>query len=143
VATRKYNSYTIDQLKEAVSTSFSIAQVLRLLDLAPVGGNYSTMRVKIAKHSIDTSHFTGMLWNKNKSLKDYSEYKRNGNLKNKLIKQEGHICMNCQNAKWQSLPIPLELHHINGNSTDNSRENLQLLCPNCHFQTPNFRGRNI
>ena len=37
----------------------------------------------------------------------------------------------------------LELHHINGNPTDNRLENLQILCPNCHSKTNNFRGKNI
>lgn len=39
--------------------------------------------------------------------------------------------------------IPLELHHINGDHTDNRLENLQVLCPNCHALTDNYRGRNI
>ncbi len=37
----------------------------------------------------------------------------------------------------------MALHHINGEGTDNRLENLQLLCPNCHSQTPNFSGRNV
>lgn len=35
----------------------------------------------------------------------------------------------------------MELHHINGNHFDLRLENLQLLCPNCHAQTDNYRGR--
>ena len=37
--------------------------------------------------------------------------------------------------------IPLELHHIDGNNKDNSLSNLQLLCPNCHALTNNYRNR--
>ena len=37
----------------------------------------------------------------------------------------------------------LELHHINGISSDLRLENLQILCPNCHSYTDNWRGKNI
>ena len=43
---------------------------------------------------------------------------------------------------WNGQTIPLELHHVNGNNKDNSLENLQLLCPNCHALTSNYRNRN-
>lgn len=38
--------------------------------------------------------------------------------------------------------IPLQLHHIDGNSLNTKEENLQLLCPNCHSLTQNFGSRN-
>lgn len=38
-------------------------------------------------------------------------------------------------------PITLQLHHIDGNPTNNSLNNLQLLCPNCHSQTENYCGK--
>jgi hypothetical protein len=31
---------------------------------------------------------------------------------------------------------------VNGNRDDNRLENLRLLCPNCHSQTPTYCGRN-
>jgi len=42
-----------------------------------------------------------------------------------------------------NLPIPLELHHIDGNQTNVSLDNLQLLCPNCHTLTDNYRGKGV
>ena len=35
----------------------------------------------------------------------------------------------------------MELHHINGDHTDLRIENLQILCPNCHALTDNYRGK--
>lgn len=52
-------------------------------------------------------------------------------------------CSKCGLEEWQGQKIPLEIHHINGNSSDNRLENLQYLCLNCHAITDNFRGRNI
>ena len=34
----------------------------------------------------------------------------------------------------------LEIDHVDGDGTNNSRENLRVLCPNCHALTPNFRN---
>ena len=39
--------------------------------------------------------------------------------------------------------LVLQLHHINGNNTDNRLENLMFLCPNCHSITENFAGRGL
>lgn len=60
-----------------------------------------------------------------------------------LVDECGGVCVICRQATHNDLPIPLELDHINGNSDDNSRENLRVLCPICHSRTPTFRGRNI
>lgn len=32
----------------------------------------------------------------------------------------------------------LQVHHIDGDCTNNKEENLQLLCPNCHAKTENY-----
>jgi 5-methylcytosine-specific restriction endonuclease McrA len=37
-------------------------------------------------------------------------------------------------------PIPIELHHKNGDHYDNSLDNLEILCPNCHAQEDNNSG---
>ena len=52
-----------------------------------------------------------------------------------------HKCECCNNTEWNGLPIPLELHHINGIHSDNNLSNLQILCPNCHAQTSNFSSK--
>lgn len=51
-------------------------------------------------------------------------------------------CESCMRITWQGHPIPLDLHHKNGDSKDNRLENLELLCPNCHRMTENWGTRN-
>lgn len=34
------------------------------------------------------------------------------------------------------------LDHVNGDPTDNRRENLRLICPNCDSQLPTYKSRN-
>ena len=56
---------------------------------------------------------------------------------------KNHRCELCGLSEWMSSPIPLELHYRNGVRTDNSLENLELLCLNCHAFTDNYRVKNI
>lgn len=51
-------------------------------------------------------------------------------------------CEVCNITEWGGKLAPLELHHKNGQSKDNSFENLQIICPNCHAQTHNYRASN-
>jgi DNA-binding CsgD family transcriptional regulator len=66
-------------------------------------------------------------------------------LKNRLINEglKENRCEICGIAEWLGKPLSIELHHVNGNGTDNRLENLQLLCGNCHSQTDNWGGRGI
>jgi 5-methylcytosine-specific restriction endonuclease McrA len=57
-----------------------------------------------------------------------------------IIEQDGK-CNNCGIDKWQGYLLTLELEHKNANNKDNSRDNLEALCPNCHSLTPSWRGK--
>jgi hypothetical protein len=48
----------------------------------------------------------------------------------------------CGITDWHGAHLTLELDHISGVRSDNRIENLRWLCPNCHSQTPTFRGYN-
>lgn len=61
--------------------------------------------------------------------------------KKDLIAIRGRRCECCKRSKWLGKPIPLEIHHVNPPSE--CLDDLQLLCPNCHALTPNYRGRGI
>jgi 5-methylcytosine-specific restriction endonuclease McrA len=154
------NKYTKENLELIVSECYSVRQVLIRLGLKEAGGNYQNIKTRIKQFEIDTSHFHGPLWSKgktwskNKDLSSrlvknscyssglpYSSYK----LKIQLLKLKimAPVCVMCDLTKWLDSDIPLELHHINGDKFDNRIENLQLLCPNCHSFTDNYRAKNM
>jgi DNA-binding CsgD family transcriptional regulator len=66
------------------------------------------------------------------------------NLKLRLLRAglKTNACESCGLHEWNGQAIALALHHVNGDRYDNRLENLQLLCPNCHSQTPNFGVKN-
>ena len=66
-------------------------------------------------------------------------------LKRKLIEDgiKAECCERCGRSEWMGKPIPLELHHNDGDRFNNVFSNLTVLCANCHAQTPNHAGRSI
>lgn len=67
-----------------------------------------------------------------------------GHLKVRLVAAglKGERCEECGISEWLDEPLSMQLHHVNGDGTDNRLENLQFLCPNCHSQTDTYGGRN-
>jgi 5-methylcytosine-specific restriction endonuclease McrA len=53
-----------------------------------------------------------------------------------------YCCSQCGIFEWLGRPLALQIDHINGIHNDWRVENLRMLCPNCHSQTPTFAGRN-
>lgn len=149
--------FTKIEIDNAVQQSLSIADVCRKLGVLPKGGNYKTVKSKITFYNFDTSHFTGKAWNVGsryrplivaKPLSEIlisdSSYVSIGSLKKRLYKEglKSPKCECCGIESWNGLPIVFDLDHINGINTDHRLENLRILCPNCHSQTPTFKGKN-
>jgi len=60
-----------------------------------------------------------------------------------LIEQDNK-CSICKISPiWNNKTLKFHLDHINGDNGNNKRENLRLICPNCHSQTETYCGKNI
>lgn len=148
---KKWEYFNKEQLKEFVEQSTSIAQVAALCGYAEKSGSGAkATRQMIEYYNFDTSHFLD-LNGSSESVKQldnqedfvYGKAIKSEKMKNHLVHLRGYQCENCGNTEWQGKLIPLEIHHIDGDRLNNILENLQLLCPNCHAQTENYRNRNI
>lgn len=152
------NKYSNEEFILAVKENLSYASVIRQLGLYVGGSNYETVKRKIKELNLDISHFTGQGWNTGDryrpvtSPKPLSEililnstYTNTNSLRKRILNEELKECKCeiCNNTHWLDQPIALELHHINGIKDDNRIENLQIVCPNCHAFTDNYRGKNI
>ena len=152
---RTVRSCSDQEIIEAVWASRSVAQVLAKLQLRP-GGNQSLLKKRFKELNLDTSHFMGQGWRLGyrqpsvpaAPLEDVlvrGRLTKTSHLRKRLIEAglKEASCEMCGLDTWNGGPIPLELDHINGRRDDNRLCNLRLLCPNCHAQTPTYRGRNV
>ena len=64
------------------------------------------------------------------------------NRRRRVFEEQEYKCNKCSISEWFDHKISLELEHKDGNTSNNARENLEGLCPNCHSITDTWRGRN-
>ena len=141
-----------EEFARAVAESRTLAEVGERVGM----GNANRVRVRIERLGLDASHFRGQGWRRGtkgalvppRPLEEILRvdcFVQGRRLRERLIREElkEHRCEICGLTEWNGLAIPLELDHINGRRDDNRLENLRLICPNCHAQTPTYRGRNI
>ena len=143
----------IDSVCELASKCTNINQILRILGKKSTNEYYKQINRILEEKGVDTSHFIEnerySVLSKEKipinkllvSGSTIGSSKLRDRILNERIKE--HRCERCKRTEWEGESIPLQLHHINGDRTDNRIENLQLLCPNCHSLTDNYCGRKL
>lgn len=121
--------YTDKELIKAVKTSLTLVEIKHKLR------QKTSHRIKkdIIRLNINTTHLVGKAWRQlNWGTDDTCS------IKMKLSKKYGHKCMSCSLTQWMGRGIPLQLHHKDGNHSNNDPKNLELICSNCHSQKHHY-----
>ena len=134
-----------DKLIE-LSKEFTLWRILlNKLNINHYYKNIETVKTYMVNNNIDASK----IFNSKQDLlnnKDYCKryYLTNNiqytaNIKSIIFKFKKEQCEECKITNiYNNKLIVLQIHHIDGNNKNNTLENLQVLCPNCHSQTENY-----
>ena len=144
---KKWENFTRQEIEGFIKDSYSWATLAEKLGYCIDSGScLNTLKEMVNELNLDISHFTGQGWNKNNF--NYERFRKGTVIKSSQAVEalsflRGHRCEECNNEYWLGNPIPLEVHHKDGDVLNNEIDNLKLLCPNCHALTNNYRGKNI
>lgn len=136
-----------DRIIEAINNTDSMIQAANYLGLERKTFNKMAKELNLYKPNQGLKGVTKDIYFNTVPLNEiFSNEKpyQSNKLKLRLFKEglKERKCENCGLDKWLGKDIPLQLHHINGNHNDNSFDNLQILCPNCHSLTDNYTAKN-
>lgn len=141
--------------KKAINNSSCISECLRELGFITVsgGGPYKQFKNLCSHYGLGIVFTKTKVWGNKKGPKtkvpleaylSNHKYITSNKLKKKLYDEglKEPKCEKCGIVNWEEKPLTLHLDHVNGDSSDNRLDNLQILCPNCHSQTTTYAGRN-
>lgn len=89
-----------------------------------------------------------IIYHKKERIKKIIENNGFGNIMNLshsrwILKElKGDCCSICGIKYWNNKELVLIVDHIDGNSSNNSLDNLRLVCPNCDSQLPTYKSKN-
>lgn len=144
-----------ENLARAAERSLSWSQLHREVPYPLNGNSYRILKRNCQEAGIDTSHFIG----KRNSGSGVGPVNHNytrledifagaacdpKTLKRKLFESglKEQKCEDCgTGTAWNGKPLTLQLEHVDGCPANNQLDNLKILCPNCHTQTPTWGAK--
>lgn len=156
----KWKNFTDEEIQQFVKESCSFVAFAQKMGYSGHSGSaQEALKQMLNNKNIDYSHFKGHAWNKkddidetkvqtkkrHKPSTEKNEFNTTSrtDIKQVLFSERGRKCECCGLSEWLNQPITIQLHHIDGDSENNIRSNLLLLCPNCHSFTDNFCKHKI
>ncbi|MEW1695540.1 HNH endonuclease [Streptomyces sp. NPDC091278] len=148
----------VEDLRSAVERSLSVAGALRLLGRPDSGQMRGLFRRWAAEAGLSTTHFLGQAHRRDEPgttrtaaeilVRHGGERRTRTHLLRRALREVGvpEECAGCGvGPEWLGRPMTLEVDHIDGDWSDDRRENLRLLCPNCHAVTKTWcrGGRRV
>lgn len=138
----KWKQFTKEEIAQFVAETKSFRQLNVKMGYKPEA-TIIGLKEYLEENEINFDHYLGTAW-RSKGISETNDYGviTKSILKAKVLKERGCKCEKCGLTEWQNKPIPLEIHHLDGNPFNNKKENIQVLCPNCHALTENYCGKN-
>lgn len=135
-------------LKQAIDNSTCSREVLHYLGLSTSGAAYRGLQKWVEIHGLSLPEYYPSV-RRSLTLEDLLKpgtQVQSSKLLIKLVKaglRENKCALCPQGPVWNGKPLTLHLDHIDGDHSNNSLENLRILCPHCHQQTPTFGAKNM
>lgn len=139
---------TDEQIIQAADKAQTMSQAAKELGLEFKAFMRRAKKLDVYKPNQSGKGVSGEYHNTRRSEEELLASANPGNSKNfkmRLFRAglKENKCEECGIVEWNGKPITLQLHHVDGNRSNNKLENLQILCPNCHTQTDNYAGKNL